>query len=93
MPRRPLLKVYKVYNLSDEQIDSVFEKVNGVGGWQTFLRRLQLHVNREKKILTLTNREFDWMVRNIELVLDFNGGWQRRIPEECKMDALEHATS
>ncbi len=69
------------------------EAVMGEGGWQTFLRRLQLHVNKERKTLTLTNREFNWMVRNIELILDFNGGWQRRIPEECKMDALDFATS
>jgi hypothetical protein len=90
MPRPRTFKIHKVYPLSTEEKVRILRKVNGKGGVQSFLCRLQDSVREDS--LHLAETDFDWVVTNIDFVYDHEGAWQGRIPDEVKMDALEVAS-
>jgi hypothetical protein len=80
---------YAVYKLTDDEKERLMREVNGRGGIQTFLIRLQKSV--EGDTLSVSQRDFEWLSRNWEFLMRDDGGWQQRIPKEFRDDALEFA--
>ena len=78
-----------VYTLSDDEVSRLKKWVVGVGGMQTYLRRLQNCLNGNT--LTVSPHDLDMTCRYIEKMGD-DGGWQKQIPSKLREDALDVLT-
>lgn len=81
--------IYAVYALTDEEIERLMRMIEGKGGWQCLLRRLQDSLVGTE--LRVSAHDFEWLCRNWRLLVEDEGGWQQRIPQQLRKDAIEFA--
>ena len=80
----------RVYALSGEEIERILLPINGQGGMQNYLKRLQQSL--DGNLLTVSDRLFGTTCCYIER-MGCEGGWQYRIPRRLMDDALDDITA